>query len=455
MTDKLAIPHIIKGRLVEGDQVTYRAFATPELDLDDLVWSRREPGPAFDVPIDEVIDLLVEVGERLDPDINPWLAQSLEWATDQGHLTPRLIEYSYRGLPGLFSRESLEFQIDTELGRDRLMGWATIVDPWGASHRVRAFPPRLAHVVAGNTPGTAAVSIVRGALTRGLNLLKLGSDDPLTAAAILRTMAEIAPDHPVLRSFTAVYWRGGDARIEGAVFRPQYFDKLVAWGGEAAIRNALSYVGPGFELVAFDPKVSISLLGREALESELAIKDSASRAAADIGLYNQGACASSRFVYAEGTLDELRPWCERLAEELGVDRPLTDGTGVPVPAEVREEVDALRFLAPDYQVIGDYRTGTVVLSEDPVDFHPEGKVVNVVAVGSLHDALEHVTVATQTIGIHPTTRAVELRDALASAGMQRLVALGEVSTKVPGVPHDGFFPLHRLVRWLVDDTAAD
>ena len=450
--DKLQVPHIVKGRLVEGADVDHGRLLTPTIDLDDLVWSRREPGPAFDVSIEEVIDLLVAVGERLEPDTNPWLAASMDWARSNGSLSPRLIEESYRGLPALFSRRSLEFQVESELGKEVAAGWSPVSDPWGGKHQVRAFPPRLVHVVAGNTPGTAAITIVRGALTRGVNLMKLGADDPLTASAILRTMAEIAPDHPVVRSFTAVYWKGGDARIESAVFRPQYFDKLVAWGGEAAIRNALRYVGPGFELVAFDPKVSISLVGKEALASPEAMQVSAAAAATDVALYNQAACASSRFVYAEGSTHDLRVWCEHLARELGADRPLSDGSGVPVPAAVREEVDGLRFLAPDYEVFGDYETGTVVLSEDPVDFHPEGKVVNVVAVPDLEDALQYVTVATQTIGIFPAERSEKLRDALASCGMQRLVALGKVAGKAAGLPHDGFFPLHRLVRWLVDDS---
>ena len=451
---KLNIAHIVKGEVVEGNETEQGALVTPALNLDSLVWSRREPLPAADVSLDEVIDLLVEVGTRLDPDTNPWLGEAMAWAGESGSLSPRLVEESYRGLPGLFSKESLRFQVETELGWSAATGWSDIPDPWGGTHHVRAFPPRLVHVVAGNTPGTAAVTIVRGALTRGVNLMKLGSDDPLTASAILRTMAEVAPDHPTLRSFSAVYWKGGDRSIENALFRPQYFDKLVAWGGEAAIRNALSYIGPGFELVAFDPKVSISLVGHEALQSNLTLKESAAAAATDITIYNQGACASSRFIYAEGTRDDLREWCEVLAAEMGLDRPLSDGCGVPVPEDVRDEVEGLRFLPDDYEVFGNFTTGTVVLSDEPVSFHPDGKVVNVVAVPSLDSALEYVTVATQTIGIYPRARGVEMRDALASCGMQRLVALGEVSTKVPGVPHDGFFPLHRLVRWLVDDTGT-
>ena len=100
---------------------------------------------------------------------------------------------------------------------------------------MRAYPPRLVHILAGNSPMVAAMTVARGALTRGVNLLKLPSNDLFTVTAILRTLAEIAPDHPTTRSFAAVYWRGGDERTESILFRPQYFDKLVAWGGGSTI----------------------------------------------------------------------------------------------------------------------------------------------------------------------------------------------------------------------------
>jgi hypothetical protein len=451
MSDMLRVPHFVKGELVEGEGRSYSSFVTPELDLNSLVWPRHSAGPAFDVPVTEIVDLLDELSRHLDPATNPWLADSLKQSLASNVLSPRLVEYSYQGLGDLFARKSLEFQLESELGWPGNEGWVSANDPWGGHHQIRAFPPRLAHIVAGNTPGTAAITILRGALTRGVNLLKLGSDDLLTASAILRTMADIAPNHPVVKSFTAVYWRGGDTEVEGAIFRPQYFDKLVAWGGEAAIRNALKYAGPGLELVAFDPKVSISLLGGEALETDVAMKESAAAAATDVALYNQNACASSRFIFAEGSPEQLAPWCRLLAQELSVDRPLADGSGVPVPGDVREAVDGIRFLEPEYQVFGDFKSGVVVLSSDPVDFHPDGKVVNVVSLRSLDDALAHVNVATQTIGIYPAARGEALRDRLASAGMQRLVTLGCVASKVPGIPHDGFFPLQRLMRWLVDD----
>jgi hypothetical protein len=106
-----------------------------------------------------------------------------------------------------------------------------------------------------------------------------------------------------------------------------------------------------------------------------------------------------------------------------------------------------------YEVFGsDDGSGLVVLSDEPVDFHPSGKTVNVVRVSSLEEALKYVNVATQTVGIYPRSRGEKLRNGLAANGMQRLVPLGEVVNVSPGFPHDGFWPLHRFMKWLIDET---
>jgi hypothetical protein len=317
---------------------------------------------------------------------------------------------------------------------------------------MRGFPPRLIHVLAGNAPPVAPLTIVRGALTKGVNLLKLPSNDLMTATAILRTMAEIDPDHPVVRSFTAVYWRGGDEAVEGALFRPQYFDKLVAWGGEAAIRGAQKYLGPGFQLVSFDPKISISLVGREAFDSDERLDEAAEAAAIDATIMNQDACGASRFQFVEGDVEQVDRFCERLVRQLNVDRWVADAQGPPVPQDLRVETDALRQLAPFYRVWGGYGgEGLVLRSDEPVDWYPTAKMVNVVPVSSLKEAVRFATVATQTVGIYPQERRTELRDALASAGVQRIVPLGGAFEGSLNGPHDDMIPTHRLLRWVVDE----
>ena len=81
-------------------------------------------------------------------------------------------------------------------GADVLDGWREVVTGYGQQARVRAFPPRLVHILAGNAPGVSVLSIMRGALVKGVHLLKLPSNDLFTATAVLKTMAAAAPNHP-------------------------------------------------------------------------------------------------------------------------------------------------------------------------------------------------------------------------------------------------------------------
>jgi len=450
--------HVIKGRVVTGTDVEYgpaRArFATPTLDLDSLVWPRREPGPAFDVPLSEIMDVLVQTGERLTRDPDGLLAEALEFSVLTSPLPRSVLERSYASLGRLFNRRSMEFQVQQELGgADVLDGWREVDGaPSGRRHRTRAFPPRLIHVIAGNAPGVAALSVVRGALTKGVHLLKLPSNDLFTATAILRVLAAVAPGHPVTRSFSAAYWRGGDEKVEGLLFRPQFFDKLVAWGGESTIRGARQYIGPGFELVAFDPKTSISLIGREAFESDAVLADVAERAAADATIMNQQACASSRVQFVEAGVHDVDRYCALLQARLGVERETASACGNPLASDLRDEIDGLRDMQPHYRVWGGYEgRGLVIRSEEPVDFHPDGRVVNVVPVASLDEAVRRANVATQTVGVFPASRKAALRNGLAAAGVQRVVALGQAAMFETGISHDGFYPLQRFVRWVNDE----
>ena len=451
------VAHVVQGMVDHGTEVVHgRAgaeFTTPALDIDRLVWPRSEPGPAFDVPVHEIINLLVETGEHLRADTHGLLAEALEHMVEVSPLPREVLERAYAGLWRSFQRPGLEAQIVNELGGAGVLdGWREVALPGGRVAATRAFPPRLVHILAGNAPGVAAMSVVRGALTKGVNLLKLPSNDLFTATAVLRTMAAIAPGHPVVRSFSAAYWRGGDETVEGVLFRAQFFDKLVAWGGEATIRGALKYVGPGFELVSFDPKSSISIIGREALASEEALSEAAERAATDATFFNQAACVASRFQFVEGTVEDADRFAAVLCERLGVAREFSSAGGPKVDGELREEIEVLRTLEDDYRVWGGYDGhGLVIRSPEPVDFHPDGKIVNVVPVPSLAEAVAYAGVATQTVGVYPPARKAGLRDALASAGVQRVVTLGGAGGMPQGLSHDGFYPLQRLVRWVNDE----
>jgi hypothetical protein len=458
----LRVDHFIRGKAVSGGAVKYRSrdlgvdFATPEINLNELVVPRSEMPPLLDVPLAQIIAFLVQCGERMVLEKNPHLQEAAERIAATNPLPRRVIENLFRRARQSLTEEGLRTTIAANFANPAALdGWVERVDAKGQRGALRAYPPRMIHMLAGNSPTGCIASIAQGALVKAINVFKMPSSDPFTCVAMLKTMADVDPGHPVVKSMSAVYWRGGDERIERTLYRPQYFDRIVAWGGGDAINNVIKYLGPGLQLVSFDPKTSISMIGPEGFASETVIAEVAEAAATDVAVFNQEACLASRFIFVEGERNGVEQFCARLCDRLAVDRETASEVAPPPPLDVREEIEMLRVMDESVRIWGkpDGR-GMVILTEEPVDFHPSNKTANVVHVSSLDDAVRFVNVATQTIGMYPPERKKAMRDRLASAGAQRVVRLGTASRHVPGSPHDAMFPLQRFVRWMSDEDAC-
>jgi hypothetical protein len=372
------------------------------------------------------------------------------------HILPRgVLENQVKGAAAYLDARLLNTVVAQNFANPKALDeWIPHQDYTGRRSFVRAFAPRLVHVLPGNSPGVAVKSIAQGAMVKAINLFKMSSSDPFTTVAILRTMAQIDPDHPVVRSMSAVYWRGGDDSVEQVLYRPQYFDKIVAWGGGDAINNVVKYLGPGLQLVSFDPKTSISMVGKEAFASDSALDDAADLASSDVMVLNQEACVASRFLYVEGSHEQVDRFAERLHARI-VERAAASGDVRPLDMDLREQIETMMMMDDDYRVWGktDGR-GCVIRSDEPVEFHPINKTANVVCVPSLDDAVRYVNVATQTVGFYPFDRIATHRDRLASGGAQRIVHLGEAGPSTIGNPHDAMYPLHRFVHWMAHEDGC-
>jgi hypothetical protein len=454
---RIQVPYVVQGRVVAGSAAPgsrgVSEWDLPPVDLDSLVWPALEPTPLFSVSTGEVVDLLAELSDYLREDRGGYLADALQSLVTLSSVSRPVFERGYAQLWRFCEPKSVRFQLEQELGgADVLDGWREVTVPDGTRAAVRAFPARIVHIMAGNAPGVGIHTIVRGALTKGVHLLKLPSNDMFTAPALLRCLSAVAPGHPITRSFSAAYWRGGDATVESVLLRSQFFDKVVVWGGAQAVSGVAKYIGPGLELVAFDPKTSISLVGRDAFGSSDRLREVAVAAATDATLFNQDACTASRYQFVEGSQDEVDQYCELLVQELGVEREVAAAKSDAVPANIREEIDSLRGLSPFYRVWGSADgSGMVIRSDEPVEFYPCGRVVNVVRLESLDEVTQHVTAATQTVGVYPASLKEAYRDRLCAIGVQRVVTLGSAGVAWPGLPHDGFYPMQRFVRWGKDE----
>ena len=451
-------PFIVRGRLVDAAEVRHTSrdlgvdFMTPSIDLDALVTARTEPGPLFDIKLDEILEFLAATGVAMRRDQGGHLAQCIDKIAVTNVLPRKQLEFQMKIAADYLDKARLLEYAQQNLGDARLLDeWLPRTDSTGRRSFTRAFPPRLIHVLPGNAPVASVQSIALGAMVKAVNLFKMGSSDPFMAVAVLRTMMDVDPEHPVLRSMSAVYWRGGDVKTESALYRPQYFDKIVAWGGGDAINNVIQYLMPGLQLVSFDPKTSISMIGVEAFESDAVMDDVARRAAGDVGMANQEACVCSRVLFVEGERTQIERFCERLQQKL-LEHSAAAGKAPPLERDIADEIESLRMIGDEFGVWGQPDgSGLVVLSGEPTDFHPVRKTANVVAVKSLNDALKYVNVATQTVGVYPPERMPELRNGLASGGAQRVVHLGDAGGQSVGAPHDAMYIMHRFVHWIVHE----
>lgn len=460
-SDIVSAPFFLRGKLVEGADATHKSrdlgvtFATPTLNLNAAVHPRTEVPPLLNVPLAEIIDFLVETGERIRDPKNVIFQECIDRMCAT-HILPREVvaNQAFYATHTLDKRR-LMAEVEQNFPDPRALDeWVPKSDFTGRKSYVRAFAPRLIHVLPGNSPGVAVKSIAHGALVKAVNLFKMSSSDPFTTVAILRTMAEIDPEHPIVKSMSAVYWRGGDEKIEPVLLRPQYFDKIVGWGGGDAINNLIKYTGPGLQLVSFDPKTSISMVGREAFASEETLDLAADLASADVMTLNQEACVASRFQFVEGDQADVDRFCAKLQKRIA-ERAAASGDHRPHDMELKEQIEMMMMMDDDYGVWGKADgKGTVIRSDEPVDFHPINKTANVVRVDSLDDAVKWINVATQTVGFYPFDRMADYRDRLASGGAQRIVHLGEAGPSTIGNPHDAMYPLHRFVHWMAHEDGV-
>ncbi|GAA2410014.1 acyl-CoA reductase [Actinomadura vinacea] len=476
----LDIPIVIRGRVIEpgDDAILFGGRAGASFRQADPRGYARElvladPGGLRDLhrtPIDEIIDFLGELGKRLTLD-NPLMRKAFELALEAGDMTAPVLRPIYERFPAMFAPDRLSAQIDAKVGKDYLDGWVEQGGPGRSLVRIRAVGTRQLHIIAGNVPVTAGITIIRGALTKGDTLIKTPSNDPFTAAAIIRTMVDMAPDHPVTRHFAVAYWKGGDEEVERQVITPNRIEKLTAWGGTASMTHVQKYLVPGIELIAMNPKLSISIVGHEALEGGEPMRRAAAGVARMAGHMNQTACASTRVVYVECDDDEAD--LARL-EEFGhavhrafLDLPPHESTAPKRPDP--ELADELRAIALDdefYRVIGDTSSAGVVVSrtvDEPVEFarRLNNRIVNLVPVPDITKVPRWVSEETQTVGIFPEALRERLRDELALHGVQRTqpidrsVQMDDLDpAQTVRMPHDGTEPFRRSVRWVADTSAG-
>ena len=475
MADPIPVPLIIRGEIIEGG-VEFAGrrgearFVTPDVreHLDRLpLAAPSDIADLYGLTFDDILDFLERLGGRLDMDANRHLQAAYELSREASGLSDSILKSQYRNLGRLFDRETVRESAELSIGIDYLEGWVPQPARPGSPTRtlIRAFGARAVHIIAGNAPTIGVMTIIRNAITRSDAIIKTPSNDPLTAAAVARTMIELDPDHPLTRHLSVAYWKGGDEAVETALYDPRKIEKIIAWGGFASVKHITRYLQPGIDLITLDPKHSATIVGEEAFADEATLREVATRLALDVGNLNQEACVNARVVYVACGLDEAGLARANRLGALTFDAiqalpPSISTIHKAFDPQLREELEGLRFASNEYTIIGGRGAeGAVIVSQtdSPVDFAPllSGRVANIVPVDHVDTAVRFTNAYTQTVGVFPEALKTRLRDRLAYQGAQRVVSLGSaVPIVVRSGPHDGIEPLRRMCKWLTDETTS-
>lgn len=321
-------------------------------------------------------------------------------------------------------------------------------------HR-RAYGPRLSfHVFAGNVPGVAVTSIVRALLVRSAVLGKTASGEPLLPALFARALAAVGPG---LGECVAVtYWPGGDESLEDVVLARA--DTVVAYGGEGVVRSLRGRIPAAARLVTHGPRLSLGILGREALrprELDALLPEIAEAVAA----FDQHGCVSPHALYVERG-GEVTPvvFAGLLAEALKrVEERLPRGTVAPEEAarihQLRGRVELEELAGGEAAVFAGAGTSYTVLYHGKSDLEVSclNRLIWVKPLDALEEVVEHLGPyggSIQTVGVAGAGgRLAGLAELLGQVGVCRISDFRRMPWPPPDWHHDGGEPLRELVRW--------
>ena len=422
----------------------------------------------YALPFSEIADYLDALGKHLAEN-----QDVLDGVRELGRKTAphpdRFHDASFDAFPIILGSDVASATVDAELswngipGRKFLDGWVDvdvdlfpgltamlagelfgIEDLGRAKAALRAMPTRQLHITAGNAPAIPVFSLLRAISTKGAAVIKSPYGAVMPGAVAALAAASMAPDHPLTKHLSLVYWRGGDHAVEDVLLAPMAFDRIVVWGAPEAVKS-VQQRAELTKTIAFNPRYGLSMIGKEAFR-ESSLREIAIKASIDALIWNQKACIASFVQYVEGSMEDA----ERFAREL---RQVISEWDAFAPNHVPPQAAAsLRRMKRGKYMDARWHSApssNVVVMDGKFDMldHPMARTMIVRRVDRLEDVVETLHHGVASIGIYPEERRKMLRDILLARGVSNVLPLGQVERTFAGMPHDGMRVLGDLVDW--------
>ncbi len=392
------------------------------------------------------------VGARLlDPD-DTLRMKALEYLPADSGLSAEMATVVLDGMARDWAEDGLRELLDAEFTDVACLDG--FVERQGRSSMAMG-PGLCFQIIAGSVPGVGVSALIRSLLVKSPTLLKPGRGDSVLPVLFASALHEADPE--LAAALAVVYWPGGSEVLENVALLGA--DVVVAYGGDETVAALRARAPVTTRFVAYHHRVSVAVVGVEALGRPHAEASAASLAKA-VAIFDQRGCVSPRVVYVEegGTVSP-RAFASLLAQSLaGLDRDLPSGALDRAEASALHQVRGTAELVAASESGADIHYGgdapwTVIFDRGPMALAPSlSRTVQVVPLTDLEqlpDLLARMGSHLQTVGTAGLgDREQVLASRLGRAGVSRVVPFSEVPFPPPWWHHDGGNPLGDLVRWV-------
>jgi len=391
---------------------------------------------------DDLVKILCEVAAAWLQSDNQFRRLALELGPEQtGFSTATLA----RGLDDFFCRftpENFQALLAQDLGAET------------GRHFWRG-PNLLGHIVAGNLPNPAWMSLTLGLLTRSAQFMKCASGAALLPRLFAHSIYDL--DHKLGACLELAEWRGGNETLETALFAAA--DCVTATGSDETLLAIRSRLPAQTRFLGYGQRVSFGFVAREVLRDE-EIARVVAHAADDVIAWDQNGCLSPHVIYVEerGAVESDR-FAALLAAEL-MRRESAEPRG---KVSVSESAD-IATRRSMYETLAAHRgdvklwsspnsTAWTVVFEHDVRFRfsPLNRFVFVKPVPDVTAVLpgvDEIIGKVSTVGIAaPPEKAGVLALQLARWGVTRVCSLGQMQNPPLTWRHDGRPALGDLITW--------
>lgn len=411
--------------------------------------------------LDEVISALASKKIWLTEQPTEALIGLINLARERWQNAPELAAYRTNGLNFLVAwcePNRLRALLDTALNgkRAHLDGFQVRQDVPGSS--LRALPRGIvAHWLSGNVPLLGMFALLQSIVTKNVNILKVSADESQALPALLNCFSGLTYTTPggyvlsgdeLLETIAVVYFDRKQQAIANKF--SSCADVRIAWGGREAVES-VSRLAKKYSCqdILFGPKLSMMVIGNDALDSDKAIRKLIRRAATDASVFDQFACASPHTIFVEkgGKISPFE-FAQRLAE--GMDKAL-----VRLPSALPDvgQANKIRSKIAEYDFIGEVWSDPLlrwtVLFEDDIQLVDPTyfRVITVKSVDNIFDVIPQVHEDIQTVGLAMRgDKRLEFANAITIQGAARCPDIGHMTHF--DSPWDGLYAIDRMIRWV-------